>query len=137
MVERYSDIRTMGNVLWHKFMGTDELSPEDELIRLKQVRDGISSHDYLLMYYKTKYWKSIRREVVERDNGACVNCGSKIDLQVDHIYYAPIGKERIKYLQTLCVFCHANKSRKFNILDNYKHKSVKIDPNTPMFTVMR
>lgn len=138
MVNRYSDIRIATRILWEKHVGVNvEMSPEDELDYLRSIKDSLAPGEFLLLYYNTKYWKEIRLKVLVRDNGCCLNCGSKLDVHVDHIFYAPPGKEKLSHLQTLCVFCHANKSRKFNILDNYNHKKVKLTMDTTISQVMK
>jgi hypothetical protein len=63
-------------------------------------------------YLVSKYWKRIRQEVLVRDKFACKQCGSKIDLQVDHIRYGEWGNERLEDLHTLCKVCHQKKSKK-------------------------
>ena len=63
-------------------------------------------------------WGRVRREVLERDGWRCVQCGKAGRLEVDHVIplerepgqdpYDPDG------LQSLCVNCHANKTRTEN-----------------------
>jgi 5-methylcytosine-specific restriction enzyme A len=59
-------------------------------------------------------WKRLRVEILRRDDFACVQCGKRGRLEIDHIRpvrdapelaYAP------ENLQTLCVSCHAAKTR--------------------------
>jgi hypothetical protein len=62
-------------------------------------------------------WSVIRNDVIERDGGKCVICGSKEILEVHHI--RPIkskGNNTMENLQTLCEDCHNMKhSKKTNI----------------------
>lgn len=60
-----------------------------------------------------KEWKSLRREVFERDNYTCQNCGSQDNaeyLECDHIQpVAHGGKHVLGNLQTLCRTCNRRK----------------------------
>jgi hypothetical protein len=59
-------------------------------------------------YYKTSEWKAIRKEVLERDNYTCQECGSKSNLHVHHIKYLYHSKAPEDCI-TLCYKCHADK----------------------------
>lgn len=82
------------------------------------------STDKMRSYMKAHYDKR-RKEAIDKLGGCCVVCGSKEDLQFDHIdshtKVAPIAKlwraslvrfvtELVK-CQLLCVDCHVRKSR--------------------------
>lgn len=57
-------------------------------------------------------WRILRRCVLDRDGHACVQCGARSRLEVDHI--VPVesgGSDHIENLQTLCRSCHITKSR--------------------------
>ena len=63
---------------------------------------------------KTKRWKRLRLQVIERDGWQCVKCGNRQRLEVDHIEPvrdAPELSFVIGNLQTLCCSCHARKTR--------------------------
>src|SRR5579872_895104 len=48
-----------------------------------------------------------RREVLKRDEYACVRCGSADRLQVHHIRKRSLGRDdRLSALETLCFSCH-------------------------------
>jgi len=54
--------------------------------------------------------KAMRQAVYERDGGACVDCGSKFDLQYDHIIPVALGGgTSIDNLQLLCQDCNLEK----------------------------
>ena len=60
-----------------------------------------------------EYFKEVRRRVLLRDDFKCVNCGSKLFLEVHHKTYYVNGKsivgcelEYLKELVTLCENCH-------------------------------
>lgn len=53
----------------------------------------------------------LRREVFQRDGGACIACGSKFDLQYDHVLpVARGGATTLENLQLLCADCNRSKS---------------------------
>ena len=62
---------------------------------------------YNEVYLKSDDWKRKRYVVLKRDNWLCVYCGEKAT-QVHHKKYAKIniGKEPIKWLQSVCAKCH-------------------------------
>ncbi|WP_146347878.1 HNH endonuclease [Phaeobacter marinintestinus] len=59
-------------------------------------------------------WKALRMQALDRDDWACVQCGDRRRLEIDHI--EPV-KDRpdlaysLANLQTLCGRCHARKTR--------------------------
>lgn len=64
---------------------------------------------------KTKKWKSIREQCIQRDGGKCRKCG-RVAKQVHHIIpYNKGGEDKLKNLVTLCKRCH-------NIADNLYFK---------------
>jgi 5-methylcytosine-specific restriction endonuclease McrA len=57
--------------------------------------------------------ESIRSEIWRRDGGKCVKCGSKQNLEFDHII--PVSKggaTSVQNLQLLCKQCNLTKSNK-------------------------
>ena len=64
--------------------------------------------------YKTQRWKAVRLQAKRRDGWACVQCGAKGRLEVDHvrpIREAPELSYDLANLQTLCPACHTRKTR--------------------------
>jgi hypothetical protein len=62
---------------------------------------------------RTAIPEAIRSEVWRRDSGQCVQCGSKQNLQFDHII--PVsrgGATSVANLQLLCQRCNGSKSNK-------------------------
>ena len=66
----------------------------------------IKRRDYYREYLKTDAWKRKRYVVLKRDNWTCQRCGAKAE-QVHHKKYARnIGREPIKWLESICKDCH-------------------------------
>lgn len=57
-------------------------------------------------YLRSYEWRMKRVKIITRDNGRCRLCGSKTNLQIHHLTYKNIFKEKDKDLITLCVDCH-------------------------------
>ncbi|MFN6976550.1 MAG: HNH endonuclease [Gemmobacter sp.] len=63
---------------------------------------------------RTPRWRALRAEVIERDGGACRQCGARGRLEVDHIKPVrthPALAWAKTNLQCLCPACHAAKTR--------------------------
>lgn len=63
---------------------------------------------------RTARWRRLRLLALRRDGFACVQCGSRLDLEVDHITPvrdAPELSYSLENLQVLCVSCHSRKTR--------------------------
>ena len=55
--------------------------------------------------------KSVRKDVLRRDNYQCQNCGSQYDLEIDHIFpFSRGGGHEPENLQVLCKQCNLSKS---------------------------
>lgn len=64
--------------------------------------------------YRTPQWKALRFMARRRDGFACVQCGAKGRLEVDHIKPIRTHPELaldLGNLQCLCIACHARKTR--------------------------
>ena len=63
--------------------------------------------------YRSREWKIIRRQIFERDDWRCVECGKIGRLECDHIREITKAKDWFdeNNLQTLCRSCHIVKSR--------------------------
>ncbi|MBD2840769.1 HNH endonuclease [Erythrobacter rubeus] len=65
--------------------------------------------------YRDPRWPALRIAAKRRDGWACIQCGSKHRLEVDHIVPVRDAPERafdLENLQTLCCSCHARKTKK-------------------------
>jgi len=63
---------------------------------------------------KTRQWQALRLEALRRDGWQCVQCGSRVRLEVDHILPVRTHPERafdLSNLQTLCARDHSAKTR--------------------------
>ena len=56
-----------------------------------------------------------RREVWARDGGKCIACGSKLDLEFDHIIpFSKGGSNETPNIQILCRRCNSKKKNKID-----------------------
>ncbi|MBY6119818.1 HNH endonuclease [Mameliella alba] len=63
---------------------------------------------------KTRRWEALRLQALRRDDWACVQCGARSGLEVDHIQPVRDTPQRaydLANLQTLCGRCHSRKTR--------------------------
>ncbi|QFT62077.1 HNH endonuclease [Roseivivax sp. THAF30] len=59
-------------------------------------------------------WKALRMQALDRDGWACVECGTRRRLEIDHIESVrdrPDLAYALSNLQALCGRCHARKTR--------------------------
>ncbi|OLS50589.1 HNH endonuclease [Rhodovulum sulfidophilum] len=63
---------------------------------------------------RTKRWRALRMQILERDGFRCVCCGKRGRLEVDHIQPVRTHPELAfarGNLQSLCPACHTRKTR--------------------------
>lgn len=63
---------------------------------------------------KTRRWQALRLEALRRDGWQCVQCGSRVRLEVDHVQPVRTHPEAafdLSNLQTLCARHHTQKTR--------------------------
>ena len=63
---------------------------------------------------RSRRWQGLRLEALRRDDFACVRCGARGRLEVDHrepVRTRPDLAFDLLNLQTLCGHCHASKTR--------------------------
>jgi len=123
--------------LWLDVIGSTDLSLDQELAIIQELKLGWKKRHSL--FSETKFWYYLRKEVLKRDNARCVQCGSDVQLHVDHITYPGHGNETIDDLQTLCYFCHAKKTTMVDMRARkpIKEKFVELHDDTQLFTAMR
>jgi len=129
------------DLLWWRYVGCHKLSEDDELRSIRAVAEYKELpwkriHGLFLM---SKRWRRLRAQVLARDR-MCVECGSKYLLHVDHMKYPKIvGGETLEQLRTLCLECHAKKTKRFDLRAqvNNPRKVVSMKKNRQLFTVLR
>jgi hypothetical protein len=59
-------------------------------------------------YLQSAHWKEIKTKALTAAGGRCQKCGKKHHkLNVHHVHYLTLGKERLEDLLVLCPKCHA------------------------------
>jgi 5-methylcytosine-specific restriction enzyme A len=75
---------------------------------------GLEHQRYSKSVTRTRRWQVLRLAVLERDGWACVDCGARKRLEVDHIKTVRSHPE-LSYnpanCATRCRVCHARKTR--------------------------
>lgn len=73
----------------------------------RKYRDQIETDRRLYdIYLSSDKWRKIRGKAIISSNNECVNCGSKVNLQVHHKTYDSLGNEDLGDLAVLCKSCH-------------------------------
>jgi len=65
-------------------------------------------------FHRNPAWPGLRLAAKRRDRWACVKCGSKLRLEVDHVRPVKLRPDMalsLDNLQTLCRSCHVDKTR--------------------------
>ena len=57
-------------------------------------------------HLKSRKWKLLRQQRLEKDNYKCVVCDYTDSLQMHHLNYENFGNETIEDIITLCEICH-------------------------------
>lgn len=75
---------------------------------------GLSYHRHSRAVIRSRQWRNLRPLILRRDGWACVQCGAKGRLEVDHVL--PVrDRPELSFdpgnLQTLCPACHTRKTR--------------------------
>ena len=58
-------------------------------------------------YIESAEWRRKRLAAIRKAKGCCATCGATEDLQVHHLHYKSLGREKLRDLQVLCVSCHS------------------------------
>lgn len=70
-----------------------------------------SGTEFFFSWYKfyllTKEWKRIRKRVIKRAKGICETCKIEKIVDVHHLSYKNLGKEKLCDLRGLCRECHS------------------------------
>lgn len=85
-----------------------DLLPDNKFRKFIKKRNNVLRNYGLLQerYIPDK----IKRQVFRRDHGACVKCGSKLNIQYDHILpFSKGGNNELENIQLLCAKCNIKK----------------------------
>jgi hypothetical protein len=92
--------------LWEQADGGFRMVPSEHW-RIARIRWGGSRQSVAA---------DLRAIVYERDGFACLRCGARDDLTVDHIHpWSKGGTEELENLQTLCRSCNSRKGAKVGV----------------------
>lgn len=82
----------------------------DEYAERNEILYELGYRDYK-HYLRSRLWKAIREQVLERDSHTCYGCGrddDRITIQVHHGKYtrANLSGQVLEHLYTVCARCH-------------------------------
>lgn len=86
---------------WNKKISNENLIIS-ELFEAHRKSRFYNYHKYL----QSEEWKTIRNQIIERDNGLCLHCKINPAQEVHHKHYNNIYKERLDDLESVCSDCH-------------------------------
>ena len=115
------------DALWNRYVGSSKLSPREELIVIRRLEGKMNERERYQLYLCSKIWRAIRWKVLKRDGMKCVKCGGTLELQVNHKKYSVFGNEKLEDLETLCRWCHADITRKFDIAAGKQSRNVDMN----------
>jgi len=82
------------------------------LNKLKKHQRGaascLSNKQLYQLYLQTSYWAGVRRRMLANAGEKCMRCPSRSGLQVHHLSYDRVGRERDVDLLVLCRNWHMN-----------------------------
>jgi 5-methylcytosine-specific restriction endonuclease McrA len=58
-------------------------------------------------YMRSEAWSRKRTQAIEHAKGRCQTCGETQGLEVHHLTYTRLGREKMEDLQVLCGGCHS------------------------------
>ncbi len=97
-------------------LGKSEILLCPECENIIKESDEICEHCGSDLKKRSRYIpKTIKKIVWLRDNGKCVECGSRENLEFDHIIpFSKGGANTVKNVQILCSKCNKKKTNKIN-----------------------
>lgn len=82
------------------------------LNKLKKHQRGaasnLSNKQLYQLYLQTSYWAGVRRRMLATAGEKCMRCPNRFGLQVHHLSYDRVGREKDVDLLVLCRNCHMN-----------------------------
>lgn len=109
----YAATITIGNATFDDLYSHESIMAMQEQGATIEIHGGFvwrSKEIYLATKRRPYIPKAIRRAVYDRDNGQCKQCGSRDNLQYDHIIpYRDSGPSTVDNLQLLCKTCNCRK----------------------------
>jgi 5-methylcytosine-specific restriction endonuclease McrA len=127
--------------LWSDLIGSRRIFPTDEVKAINELKNSraVSQRVAYQLYFSSRFWRMLRKRVLVRDGFACVQCKSKYLVHVDHLRYPGIGVEELDDLQTLCAYCHAKKTKAYDLLGNktLKKDDARMTASKQLYTVLR
>jgi hypothetical protein len=61
---------------------------------------------YREVYLRSPHWRARRAQAIGRAGGRCEHCGARDRLEIHHLTYERLGRERDRDLRALCHRCH-------------------------------
>jgi len=77
-------------------------------------RERLTSYQiaYRNGYLRSDHWQEVRRKKLKQAGYKCEACGQKVKLDIHHLTYERLGKERLSDLQALCRSCHVKAEKR-------------------------
>ncbi|MFN3528594.1 MAG: HNH endonuclease [Bacteroidia bacterium] len=72
----------------------------------KHLKFKTSNAYFYLSHLQSNYWRSIRLQVLERDEWLCQSCKQTKAIDVHHLTYKNLGNEELNDLISYCRPCH-------------------------------
>ena len=92
---------------WFDDAGLEYLPASKAFLRLPDEASALRRLPYP-EYLRTGHWEIMRRRALLRAGGHCQRCwGERRRLDVHHLTYERLGRERESDLVVLCATCHA------------------------------
>ena len=63
-------------------------------------------------YLTTVHWYAFRQMALKAADYQCQNCGARYGLEVHHLTYERLGREKLEDVVVLCDACHNDKHNK-------------------------
>lgn len=65
-----------------------------------------SRKEWYRSYLRSSHWRAVRLQAVQRAGHRCEECGVRGRLEVHHLTYERLGRERDTDIAALCPACH-------------------------------